>query len=167
MFFYELNILSAVLRQIFVFLDSADIAFPSWKCFQNRFCFLKQCSCREVCCYFSVDLISCTNRNFIQISKYIKNCKSNICSSLQTASIFGSNAVEPSHTSRTSCSSTELTAVATASSQLISFFAKDFRNECTCTYCTGVSFAYSNDLFDLIWRKAGTYCTISCQWRKR
>ena len=93
MFLNELNILSAVLRQILVFLDAADIAFPSRQSLQNRFCFLKQCSCRKFCCYFSINLISCADRNFIQISKNIKNCESNICSSLKTASVFGSNTV--------------------------------------------------------------------------
>ena len=107
------------------FFDSADVAFPSRQSLQNRFCFLKQCSCRKFCCYFSINLISCADRNFIQISKNIKNCESNICSSLKTASVFGCNTVEPSHTSRTACSSTKFTAVTATSSQFICFIAKD------------------------------------------
>ena len=167
MFLNELNILPAVLRQIFIFFDSADVAFPSRQSLQNRFCFLKQCSCRKFCCYFSINLISCADRNFIQISKNIKNCESNICSSLKTASVFGSNTVKPSHTSWTACSSTKFTAVTATSSQFICFIAKDFRNKCTCSYCTGVCLAYSNNLFDLIWWKTCSYCTISCQGRGR
>ena len=136
MFLYELNIFSAVLREIFIFLDSTDIAFPSWKSFQNWFCFLKQCSSRELCSYFTVDLISCAYRNLIKVSKNIQNCESNIFCSLKTSAVFRSNAVKPSHTSRTTCSSAEFTAVTTASSQFICFFTKDLRNECTCSYCT-------------------------------
>ena len=102
-----------------------------------------------------------------QISKNIKNCESNICSSLKTASVFGSNTVKPSHTSWTACSSTKFTAVTATSSQFICFIAKDFRNKCTCSYCTGVCLAYSNNLFDLIWWKTCSYCTISCQGRGR
>ena len=44
--------------------------------------------------------------------------------------------IKPSHTSRTTCSSAEFTAVTTAFSQFICFFTKDLRNECTCSYCT-------------------------------
>ena len=135
------------------FFDSTDIAFPSRKLLNNRFCFLKLHSCREFCCYLSVDLIACANRDLIQISQNIQYCKSNVCSSLETASVFGCNTVEPSHTSRTACSSTELTTVTATFSQLICFLAEDLRNECTCSNCTGVSFAYGYDLLDLIWSR--------------
>ena len=96
MFFYELYIFSAVFRKILIFFDSTDIAFPSRKLLNNRFCFLKLHSCREFCCYLSVDLIACANRDLIQISQNIQYCKSNVCSSLETASVFGCNTVEPS-----------------------------------------------------------------------
>lgn len=43
LFFNKFNILSAVLRQFFVCLDSADITFPSRKCLQYRFCFSRRC----------------------------------------------------------------------------------------------------------------------------
>ena len=163
MFLYELYIFSAVFRKILIFFDSTDIAFPSRKLLNNRFCFLKLHSCREFCCYLSVDLIACANRDLIQISQNIQYCKSNVCSSLETASVFGCNTVEPSHTSRTACSSTELTTVTATFSQLICFLAEDLRNECTCSNCTGVSFAYGYDLLDLIWRQACTDGTISSQ----
>lgn len=42
LFFNKFNILSAVLRQFFVCLDSADITFPSRKCLQYRFCFFHE-----------------------------------------------------------------------------------------------------------------------------
>ena len=74
-FFDKLNVVSAVLRKIFVFLDSSDVAFPSRKCLEYWFCFLKKMCCREFCCNFSVNLVSYTYRNFIQVSKYINNSK--------------------------------------------------------------------------------------------
>ena len=135
-FFDKLNVVSAVLRKIFVFLDSSDVAFPSRKCLEYWFCFLKKMCCREFCCNFSVNLVSYTYRNFIQVSKYINNSKCYICSSLHTASIFGCYTVKPSHTSRATGCCAEFPAVSTASSEFICFFAKNLTYKGTCSYCT-------------------------------
>ena len=70
--FYKLNVVSAVLRQILIFLDAADIAFPARKRFQHRFCFLKNAGVREIVDFFSVYFVCCADRNLIQIAKYVK-----------------------------------------------------------------------------------------------
>ena len=89
----EFDVFSAILRKILIVLDSTDITFPSWKLLDHRFCFLKSGCGREVCGNLSVDIVSNTNRDLIQISQNIQYCKSNVCSSLETASVFGSNTV--------------------------------------------------------------------------
>ncbi len=132
------SIFSAILRKILIVLYSTDVTFPSWQRLDHRFCFLKLHSCREILLSPLRRSHTCANRDLIQISKNIKNCESNVCSSLKTASVFGSNTVEPSHTSRSSSCSTKFTAVTATSSQFICFIAEDFRNECTCSNCTGV-----------------------------
>ena len=46
-FFDKLNVVSAVLRKIFVFLDSSDVAFPSRKCLEYWFdCVASKYGCR-------------------------------------------------------------------------------------------------------------------------
>ena len=65
LFFYKFNIFSAVLRQILIFFDSTDITFPSWQFLQNRFCFLKLYSSREICGNLTVNIICSTNRYLI------------------------------------------------------------------------------------------------------
>ena len=120
--------------------------------------------CRwEFCCYFSVDIISYTYRNLIQISQNIQYGERYIGSSLHTASVFGSHCIEPSHTSRSSGCCTELAAVSASASQLICLVSEDLGYECSCSYCAGVCFTYGDDFLDLIWRYTCSYCTVSCQ----
>ena len=122
---------------------------------------------RELCCHFSVDLITDTYRNFIQITKYIQNRKCNICCTLQATAILGSNTVKPSHSSRTSCSCTKLTAITTAASQLISFVSEDLGYKCTTANCGRICLADCDDLLDLVWWDTCTDCTVSCQCGRR
>jgi hypothetical protein len=41
MLFNELDVLSAVLWEILVLLDSSDICLPAWECLIYRFCLLE------------------------------------------------------------------------------------------------------------------------------
>ena len=36
MLFDEFDVIAAVFRKIFVLFDATDVAFPSWKSFENR-----------------------------------------------------------------------------------------------------------------------------------
>ena len=157
----ELDVFSAVLRKLFILLDTTDITVPSWKLFKNWFCFFKIMCRWEVCCNLSINLISYTYRNLFQVSKHIKNCKCYICCSLHSASILGSNTVEPAHSSRTSGCSTELSAISTAASQFISLISKNLTYESSCSNSTGVCFTYSYNLLNLIWWDSSSDCTIS------
>lgn len=65
LFFYKLNILTAVLWKICVVLDSADICLPAWKLGKYRFSLFKLCSSWEVSGHFAVDLIANANRDLI------------------------------------------------------------------------------------------------------
>ena len=58
MLFDELDVLSAVLREIFVVLDSSDVAFPSGKSFKHGLCLVKEVSYRELCCNLSVNVVA-------------------------------------------------------------------------------------------------------------
>ena len=136
LFLNEFNVFTAVFRKIFVVFDSTNVFFPSRKNFVNRFCLLKKMCYREFCSNLSVDLITNTYRNLIQISKYIEYCKCYICCSLHSAAIFGCNTVKPSHSSWTSCCSAELSAVTTTSSKLVCFLSKDLAYESSGSYCT-------------------------------
>ena len=122
---------------------------------------------REISRYFSVNIVAYAYRNLVQVAKYVKYGKCHISSTLQTASVFGSHTVEPSHSSRTSGSCTILSAVSAAASQLICFLTEDLADKCTCSYCTGVCLAYSDDLFDLIRRNTCSDGTVSCQCGRR
>ena len=144
----EFDVFSAILRKILIVLYSTDIAFPSWKLLDHRFCFLKSGCGREVCSNLSVDIVSNTNRDLIQIAKYVKYCKCHICSTLKTAAVFRCNTVIPSHTSRTSSGSAVFSAITTASSKLVSLFSENLGNKCTGTYCAGISLAYNNNLLE-------------------
>lgn len=62
---YELNIFPAVLRQILVFLNASDIAFPSRQDLQHRFCLFQKMCGWEFCGYFPVNFISHTYRDLI------------------------------------------------------------------------------------------------------
>ena len=122
---------------------------------------------REFRRHFAVDLISYTYRDLIQISQNVNYRKCNVCCSLQTASVFGSHTVKPSHTSRTSCRCTEFAAVSAASSQFICLFSEDLAYKCTCSDRAGVCLTYCYDLLDLIWRNTCADRTISRKCGRR
>ena len=166
MLFNELNVLSAVLWKILVLLNSSDICLPAWKCLIYRLCFLELWCCWEVCCNLTIDIIAYTYRDLIEISKYIKYCKCNVCCSLDTAAILWCHTVEPTHSSRSSCCCTKLTAITAAASELICLVAKYLTYKLACSYCAWVCLTYSDDLLDLVWRYTCTDGTVSCQsWR--
>ena len=79
--FDKFYIFSAILRKLFVVLDSSDIAFPSRKCLINGLGLVEEVSNRELCCYFSVDVIAYAYRNLIEVAEYVKYCESYICCS--------------------------------------------------------------------------------------
>ena len=56
--FNKLDIFSAILRKIFVVLDSSDLAFPTGKSLIYGLSLIEKVSNREFCCYFSVDVIA-------------------------------------------------------------------------------------------------------------
>ena len=87
--FDELDVLSTILRKLFVVLDSSDIAFPSRKCLINGLSLVEEVSNREFCCNFSVDIIAYAYRNLIEVAEYVKYCESYICCSLKSATVFG------------------------------------------------------------------------------
>ncbi len=148
----EFHILSAVLRQFIEVADTADIALPARELFQYGLCLFQLVGNREISGNFSVDLITNTYRNLIQISKYIEYCKCYIGSALQATAVLGSYTVEPSHTSRAACGCTELSAVSSAVTQFICLVTEDLRYESTCSYGRGICLTYGNDLLDLIRR---------------
>ena len=126
MFFYELYIFSAVLRKILIFFDSTDIAFPSRKLLNNRFCFLKLHSCREFCCHLSVDLTADANRDLIQISQNIQNSQSHFGCTLNAAAVTACYCFEPAYPSRTSGGCTELTLITDTTTKLICLITEVF-----------------------------------------
>ena len=94
--------------------DTADIALPARELFQYGLCLFQLVGNREISGNFTVDLIPYTYRDLIQISQCIQYGKCHIGSALQTTAVLGGNTVEPSHTSGTSGSCTELTTVTAA-----------------------------------------------------
>ena len=88
LFFDKLYIITAIFRKIFVFSDSSDIFFQPGSVLRTGFCFFKKMCYRKICRYLSVNFITYTYRNFIQVSKNIQNRKCNICCSLHSASVF-------------------------------------------------------------------------------
>ena len=66
--FYEFDVFSAVFRQIFVFLDTADIAFPSRQSLHApALPFPAVLVVGKSVDFFAVDVVSYTYRNLIQI----------------------------------------------------------------------------------------------------
>ena len=64
-FFRKLHILSAILRQILIFFDSTDIAFPAGKNLQDRLRSLKLCSRRERINPLAIQLVAYADRDLI------------------------------------------------------------------------------------------------------
>src|SRR5699024_6037647 len=128
-FFDELDIIPAVLREILVFPDAADITLPARKRLKYRFCLFNEVCHREICGDLSVDLISHAHRDLIQIPQNVKYSKRNIRCPLHPASVFGSHAVKPAHTPRASGRRTVLSAVTASSSQLFRLVTKDLADK--------------------------------------
>ena len=165
LFFDELDIFSAVFWKIFVVLNATNIRLPSRKLFQNWFCFFQLRCSREISGHFSINLVTNTNRDLIQIAKYIQYGKCHVGCSLNTAAILGCNTVKPSHTSWTPCGCSEFSAISTSLTQFIGFITEDLADKCTCPNCTGVCLYYSHNLLNLIWWNTCTDRAICCQCR--
>ena len=100
------------------------------KFLEYRFCLLKKMCNREIGRHFAVDLIAHAYRDLIQIAEHIEYGEGNVCGSLHPASVFGSHAVEPAHTSRTSGGRTVFAAVSAAVSQFIRLVSEDLADKC-------------------------------------
>ena len=163
MLLHELHILPAVLREILIFLNAADIAFPSGQLLQNGLRLFQLPGYGELLRHLAVHLIAHADGNLIQIAQHIQHRKGHIRGSLQTAAVSGSHTVKPAHAARPSRGRPVLAAVSAAASQFIRFLSENLGYEGSRADRRGISLADGDHLFDLIGRNSGADRAIGRQ----
>ena len=112
--FRKLNVFTAVLRQILVLADSADIALPTGKHLINGLAVLELAGNGEFVNSFPVQFIGDTDRDLIQIAQRIQNRKGHVRGPLYLAAIAGGNQIQPAHPARTARGGPVFAAIAAA-----------------------------------------------------
>ena len=161
----RLYIVAAVLREILVVADTADITLPARKHLPYGLRTHQLLGSREVLLDLAVDLIANADRDLVQVAQSINNGENHLRCALDAAAVAACYAVEPADATGPSGRCAVLALIAAALAQLFCFLVKDLADECACAYCAGVCLYYYSDILNLIRGDTCANCAVGRQCR--
>ena len=84
----ELDVVPAILRQVLIFPDRADITLPPGELLPDGPGLRQKMRHRELGRRDAVDVVCHADRDLVEVAQNVEDCERHVCRALETASVF-------------------------------------------------------------------------------